>query len=183
MPTPTNRAKIMMGRICALAMDSMGLVGTMFTSTCIKVGASLTFGATFPAISRPAPGWMIPATVKPRTIAIAVVIRYRTMVLALMRPNFLPSPPRLVTPTISEQNTTGTIIILMKLMKIVPMGAIHLLTKGSPSGPTPRPTATDRTSASRIWTDRFIFYLVSSGNPRFIYRLISYEAIAVWKQR
>ena len=137
-------------------MESTGLVGTMFTSTCIKVGATLTFGATFPAISRPSPGWMMPATAKPRTMATAVVTRYRHMVLALMRPSFLLSPPRLVTPTIREQNTTGTIIILMKLMKMVPIGAIHLVTKGSPSGPIARPAPTDKTNATKIWIDKFI---------------------------
>ena len=161
MPIPTSSAKMMTGRIWPLAMASTGLVGTMFTRTCIKVGASLTFGATFPAISRPTPGWMMPATAKPRTMAMAVVIRYRQMVLALIRPSFLLSPPRLVTPTIKEQVTTGTIIILMKLIKMVPIGAIHLLTNGRPSGPMTRPAHTDRINATRIWTDKFI------KSPRF----------------
>ena len=75
-------------------------------------------------------------------------------VLALMRPSVFVSP-RLVTPTISDENTTGTIIILMRLMKIVPIGAIHQLMKPMYSSPTASPTTTARMSAIKMRTERF----------------------------
>ena len=77
------------------------------------------------------------------------------MVLMPMRPSFFVSP-MLVMPTMSEVKTTGTIIILMRLMNIVPMGAIHHLMKGSASGPAMSPTTTDSTRARKILTDKFI---------------------------
>ena len=72
-----------------------------------------------------------------------------------MRPSFLVSP-REVMPTTREVKTTGTIIILMRLMKMVPMGATHQLMKPSESGPTTRPTTTASTRAMKIFTDKFI---------------------------
>ena len=72
-----------------------------------------------------------------------------------MRPSFVVSP-RLVMPTTSEQRTTGTIIILMRLMKIVPIGAIHQLMNGSAGSPAIRPTMTASTSAMKILIDKFM---------------------------
>ena len=66
-----------------------------------------------------------------------------------IRPNFFVSPI-LVMPTTSEKNTIGTIIILIKLIKIVPIGAIHQLIKGSAGSPAISPTTTDRTKAIKI---------------------------------
>src|SRR5574344_1224729 len=75
-----------------------------------------------------------------------------------MRPSFFISP-RLVIPTTSEVNTTGTIIILMRLMNIVPIGAIHHLMNGRLSGPTISPTTTDKTNEMKILIDKFIMLL------------------------
>ena len=77
------------------------------------------------------------------------------MVLIPMRPSFFRSP-RLVMPTTSDVNTTGTMTILIRLMNIVPIGAIHHLMNGSPSAPAINPTMTDNTREIRIFTDRFI---------------------------
>ena len=75
MPAPTKRAKMITGRMSAFAMEAIGLAGIIFTKTCIMVGASFTFGAAA-SVGRamPMPGWMTPATAKPMTMAMAVVI-------------------------------------------------------------------------------------------------------------
>ncbi len=76
-------------------------------------------------------------------------------VLTPMRPSLFVSP-MLVMPTISEEKTTGTIIILMRLMNIVPIGAIHHLMNGTASGPATSPKMTDSTSATKILKDKCI---------------------------
>ena len=45
---------------------------------------------------------------------------------------------------------TGTIIILIKLINIVPTGAIHCFTQGAESGPNVKPTTTDKISDIKI---------------------------------
>src|SRR5574344_217450 len=78
------------------------------------------------------------------------------MVRRPMRPSFRVSP-RLVMPTTSEVNTTGTIIILIRLMNIVPIGAIHHLMNGRLSGPATRPATTDKINAIKILYDKFTY--------------------------
>ena len=63
----------MIGRMSAFAMEAIGLDGIMFTRTCMKLGASLIFGAASVGSAMPTPGWITPATAKPMTIAPAVV--------------------------------------------------------------------------------------------------------------
>ena len=57
------------------------------------------------------------------------------------------NPNAPVMPTMSDEKTTGTIIILMRLMNIVPIGAIHHLMNGTASGPRTSPKMTDRFTA------------------------------------
>ena len=61
-----------------------------------------------------------------------------------------------VMPTTREQKTTGTIIILMRLIKMEPIGAIHIFTGAAAPSPRTSPTTTDRTREIKICTDRFI---------------------------
>ena len=75
MPAPMKRAKMMMGRMSAFAMEAMGFVGIMATKTCMMVGASFTFGASAVGRAMPTPGSMARATAKPMTMAMAVVMR------------------------------------------------------------------------------------------------------------
>ena len=79
-----------------------------------------------------------------------------------MRPKVRVSP-KLVMPTTKEVKTTGTIIILMRLMKMVPMGAIHHLIKGRFSAPAMSPTTTDAISAMKILIDKFIGMIPPAG--------------------
>ena len=53
-------------------------------------------------------------------------------------------------PTTREQRTTGTIIILIRLINMVPTGATHVLT--GPIAPSPRtsPTTTESTNDAKI---------------------------------
>ena len=101
------------------------------------------------------PGWTMFRESVPMTVAIAVVRRYRMIVFMPMRPSFEMSP-RLVMPTTREKKTIGTMIILIRLMKMVPIGAIHQSMKGSASGPAISPITTERMRASRILIDRFM---------------------------
>ena len=75
MPTPMKSAKTMTGRISALAIEATGLAGTIATKTCMIDGASLTLTTASDVIWRPRPGCARPATLKPMTMAIAVVTR------------------------------------------------------------------------------------------------------------
>ena len=160
---PTKRENTITGRIWALAIASIGLEGIIATNTCMTLGASLTFTAASLAMESPIPGCTRPAIPKPIKIATAVVARYITTVFAPIRPNFLVSP-RLVMPTTKEKNTTGTIIILIRLMNNVPIGAIHQLMKGNAGSPAIRPTITESTRAIKILMERFIISLPLQNN-------------------
>ena len=61
-----------------------------------------------------------------------------------------------VMPTTREQKTTGTIIILIRLMNMVPIGAIHVFTGAAAPSPNTSPTMTDRTREAKICNERFI---------------------------
>ena len=75
MPTPTKSAKMMMGRMSALAMEAIGFAGIIATSTCMRDGAFLTSTAASLVMLMPMPGWKSPATAKPMRMAMAVVQR------------------------------------------------------------------------------------------------------------
>ena len=53
-------------------------------------------------------------------------------------------------PTMREQKTTGTIIILMRLINMVPIGAIQSFTGAAAPSPSARPMATDNTKERKI---------------------------------
>ena len=155
MPAPRKMEKTIRGRMSALAIDSTGFLGIILTSTSINVGACLISGAAAAPISRPTPGWIIIAAAKPRRIAMAVVPMYITKVFIPIRPSFFKSPKPVI-PVTREDKITGTIIILIRLMNIVPTGAIHSFTQGAASGPRISPTTTERIRDAKICTERFI---------------------------
>ena len=72
-----------------------------------------------------------------------------TSVFTPMRPSFFISPMDVI-PTMREQKTTGTIIILMRLINMVPIGAIHILTGAAAPSPSISPTTTDKTNDRKI---------------------------------
>ena len=121
-PIPIANANTMRGSISAFAIVMIGLDGIIPTKTSIKPGASLISGAFSATKSIPKPGCKTEA--KPRAMirATAVVTKYNKITLIPMRPSFFVSP-RLATPQTKDANTTGTIIILIRLMNIVPNGA------------------------------------------------------------
>ena len=155
MPAPKKIEKTISGRMSAFAIDSTGFLGIILTSTSIKVGACLISGAAAAPISRPTPGWMSIAAPNPRRIAMAVVPIYIIKVFTPIRPSFFKSP-RPVIPVTREDKITGTIIILIRLMNMVPIGATHSFTHGAASGPRISPTTTERIRDAKICTERFI---------------------------
>ena len=151
MPMPVNTDRTIICSILAFSMASMGLVGKISMMTFIRGGACLAAAFTpSPGRLSPAPGWKIIPSIMPRQMAKAVVPRYMITVLAPIRPIFLMSPSP-ATPSTREENTRGTMIILIMFIKMAPKGAIQVVAKGSPLCPSPRPAATPKIRPAKIF--------------------------------
>ena len=107
MAYPTSRANTMICSILPSAMARTGLDGTMSTSTSASGGGGMGWKLAAPGISTWAPGSTRLANSSATLTAMAVVARYRPMVLTAMGPIRALSPSELA-PQISDTSTSGT---------------------------------------------------------------------------
>jgi len=116
---PTNKEKMMIGSMSALAKDSIGFRGTRAMRFSKTPGTSWGLNAELPERLNPLPGLIKNAKTIPIPTANKVVPKNKTNALTPIRPNFLTSS-KPAEPQTKDKKTTGTTSICKRRTKICP---------------------------------------------------------------